>query len=403
MPCSPLRAAGLLLGCFLWLVGPLAAQEPPLTFERALSLAREQSPELQARQATVRSLEAREKGAGSFPNPLLHLSGVVGTQTESDQYISQPLDPFDIRGASADLARAERLVAQARLDVSGLELDREVGLLYVQALAEQRRVESHEQSLQLAGKVAEIARRRYDAGVSTILPMLRAEQERADQEQELLTAREHYDRSRASLRIRLALPTLPTLTGEAPPLPVARSTSDWLAMAEESHPEMLLARQSVAVPAAEADVANAGRLPTLDLEGYRQSPFSGPGGVRLVMEVPLFDYGSIRGKVAEADQRRLAAEAEVEAKRREVATRVEVAEISLKTAELRRQAWQESVARSDRLLELALRGFEGGVTPYLELLEAQRTVSRARLEAVGRDEAVQRSTIEFWYSLGGRR
>jgi Outer membrane efflux protein len=99
----------------------------------------------------------------------------------------------------------------------------------------------------------------------------------------------------------------------------------------------------------------------------------GDSGIGIGISLPLFDYGSRRHRIRQAEESARAQEARIAATRRQVRQEVEQALARLQAADavVRDQGGVLEGAR--RLLEASRTGFQAGATSVIAILEAQRT------------------------------
>jgi multidrug efflux system outer membrane protein len=179
----------------------------------------------------------------------------------------------------------------------------------------------------------------------------------------------------------------------------------------ERRPDVLAAEQGVVAAGKRIGVAVANRLPTLSLSGFiglqsRTVPdlfdpaalaWDTAGGLL----APIFQGGRLK---AEEQAARARLEQSVAAYRRAVEVALaEVADASAAVTKLRdvRAARQIQVTATTAASELALARYQGGVSSYLEVLDAQRQQFDAQLSLANavRDELT--SAVQLYRALGG--
>jgi cobalt-zinc-cadmium efflux system outer membrane protein len=160
------------------LLAATAAAAAPLRLDRdaALELARAQAPAILAARAEVSVAEGEAMAARAWRhNPELELEagprrGGQGTTIDRFLRLTQPLDlGFNGRGARIDAAAAAvRAAAQDRL-ATGIDLLAEVARAHLLALHAQERAAIAEEILELATRLQDVARRRFEAGEVGVL------------------------------------------------------------------------------------------------------------------------------------------------------------------------------------------------------------------------------------------
>jgi len=176
-------------------------------------------------------------------------------------------------------------------------------------------------------------------------------------------------------------------------------------------PDLLAAEQGIVAAGARVGVAVANRIPTLTLTGYvgleaRNVPdMFTPGAVfwnaLAGLFVPIFE-GNRLSSLEEVSRARLDQSMAAYKKAVEVALR-EVADASAGVTKLKDvRAYRETqVTATTQATKLAFLRYQGGVSSYLEVLDAQRQQfdSQLNLATTVRDQVV--SVVQLYRALGG--
>jgi multidrug efflux system outer membrane protein len=176
-------------------------------------------------------------------------------------------------------------------------------------------------------------------------------------------------------------------------------------------PDVLAAEQGIIAAGKRVGVARADRLPTLSLTGFigldaRKVPdvFTPEALVwnaGAALFAPIFQGGRL-ASLEEAARARLDQSIAVYRKAVEVALR-EVADASAGVVKLRdaRAARQTQVTATTAAAQLAMGRYQGGVSSYLEVLDAQRQLfdSQLNLATTVRDQLT--SVVQLYRALGG--
>ncbi|HUL57789.1 MAG TPA: efflux transporter outer membrane subunit [Anaeromyxobacteraceae bacterium] len=179
----------------------------------------------------------------------------------------------------------------------------------------------------------------------------------------------------------------------------------------ERRPDVLAAEQGVVAAGKRVGVAVANRLPTLSLTGiigldartvpdvFTPGAFAWNAGAGLL--APIFQGGRLKSE-EEAARARLDQSIAAYRKAVEAALR-DVADASAGVIKLRdvRAALQMQVKATTAAARLALARYQGGVSSYLEVLDAQRQLfdSQLNLTNAQRDELT--SVVQLYRALGG--
>ncbi len=256
-------------------------------------------------------------------------------------------------------------------------------------------------------------RARARGGVASELELAQAEGSRAD----IATQLKDLERQRALIEHQLAtftgrldlalaggdLRTLPT-----PALPPANLPSTLL----ERRPDIQQAEQQLVSANAQIGVAKAAMFPTISLTGFAggesatlssllNNGGSGIWSIGFGLSLPIFDSGRYRAltDAAIARQRQAVAiyQKTVETGFREVADALVTVRLTASSEE----DYQASVDAARKALRLSRKRYEAGYSPFLEVLDAQRTANVTELAALRNRQALLSATVELMKSLGG--
>lgn len=288
-------------------------------------------------------------------------------------------------------------VAQAYFDLRAADLQIEVA----RRTAESRR------------EYVEIARQRFEGGVTGEIDYRQAQSE--------------YERTRGVVvdleeQIKLTENALSLLLGRAPgevPRGDSISVQPLAPMVPEGLPSSLLdrrpdlraAEQQLAAATADIGVAKAALFPQISLTGFlglgsrdlgnfaNSSAVLWNAAASLVQ--PIFQGGRNKANVAAAESRMRQQLISYEATVLNAFREVDDALTQYRLAGDRRASADSQVVYNRIVLQLAEARYEGGVTQYLEVLDAQRNLLNTELDAV---EAVRRqlaALVAVYRSLGG--
>lgn len=387
------RSVGL-IGCLSALVGTAVAQDdvPPLSLSEAESLAVEASPAVAAALAEVAAADARATADGSLPAAELTVQPLWSDERRLDveAELSQVLFAPGL-GAAGRAARLARLEARLALDEVRLTIAAEARAAWLELAAARLRLAAAEENVAVVAALRDAAAAARDVGERPGVDVLRAELELAEAEDAVAAAR--LAAAEAEVRLNLLLGREPTASVVIEPtLAVLPPTVGDDALA--ARPALQAAE--VAIEAARATVSSvrARRLPTVEAGAFREDQ---EHGVRVSLNLPLFDYGRNRGESREAEAAVARAEAELARLRRELQSEAARAELAVAGELARRATYRaEVLARAERLVELARVGYETGAMSLLDVLDARRRLAAARAGVVDRDLGVALAVNDLW-------
>ncbi|WP_084455299.1 TolC family protein [Comamonas composti] len=388
-------------------VAELAHEAPPLTLERAMALAMESNPGLGAARQALAASEGALLQSGARPNPELAYSQ-EDTRRDARSSTLQWSQTIETGGKrEARMRMAERGLARARAELAEVQagLRADVISAFFGLLVAQERVQLAGQTLDIARSAREAAAKRVAAGKVAPLEETKARVAESGAQLELAQARseQRMARQRIQLLWGEVNPAFGAADGAVDALPAVPALADLQQRMQEA-PAVLQARESLEQSRAAADLERARRLPdpTLSL-GVKRARDNGQGQNQLVfgISVPLPILDSNRGNQIQALRLADKAEQDLQTARMQLQTRLFEAREQLQTS--REQAVQlksEVLPSAEMAYGLATKGFALGKFSYLEVLDAQRTLSAARGQYLDQLQATHRAAADIHRLLG---
>ena len=400
--------------------------------DKLIAQSREQSTDIRLAAARVQEAEgiAREAGAARLPE-------VTGAANATRSRVSErtlppspagvPLERSNYQlGASTSfeldfwgrLARASE-AAQANLlssvysrDTVLLTLAGATAQAYFGLRSLDAQIEVLDATLRVRKESLDIAKSRANAGLASELDVHQAQgalSEALVQRREAARARSVLERQIGQLvgQLDLKVARADLFALPVPPSPPPGLPSTLL----ERRPDIRAAEEGMVAANAQIGVARAALFPTLSLTGslgtqsaeFSNLLSSGAGiwSLGFGLALPIFDAGRREARVDQAKARREQALAgyqrSIETGFREVADALVSVEASGGTeTEL---ATRLTAARS--ALELSNERYKSGYSPYLEVLDAQRTANEAELAYVRNRQARLAFSVDLMRALGG--
>ena len=330
---------------------------------------------------------------------------------------SYEIDFWGRLSRTTEASRANLLANQLSRDVVDITLAGGIAQAYFALRSLDAQVAVLDSSIQARRDSLEIAKARLQAGLAPELDVYQAQSALSD----ALVQRRDTARSRALVEHQLAQLTgrldlkLPAekLAGDVfalpiVPLPPAGLPSSLL----DRRPDIRQAEEGLVAANAQIGVARAAMFPTISLTasaGVQSAQFAnlvaGPGAsiwsVGVALAGPLIDEGRREARVDQARARREQALAgyqkAVETGFREVSDAlVNVQQTGDSEAELKARL---DAARN--ALDLSTLRYQAGYSPYLEVLDAQRTANDAELAFVRNRQSRLSFSVDLIKALGG--
>ena len=314
---------------------------------------------------------------------------------------------------SVESVRAQLLATRYAKDVVALTLQGLTAQAYFALRSLDAQVIVTRETMLTREDALAYVRSRAKGGVASELEVAQAEGARAD----IATQLKDLELQRALIEHQLA-----TLTGRLdlvvavgdlrtlpmPPLPPSGLPSALL----ERRPDIQQAEQQLVSANAQIGVAKAAMFPTISLTGFAggesatlstllSNRDSGIWSIGFGLNLPIFDAGRYRAltdaAVARQHQAVASYQKAVETGFREVADAL----ASVRQTASAEGDYQASVDAARRALRLSRLRYEAGYSPFLEVLDAQRTANASELAALRNRQSLLSATVDLMKALGG--
>lgn len=369
---------------------PRAAVEPTgsLTLRQALALAMLHSPDLAGASWEVRMAEARAIQASLPPNPEIgfDLSSIGGPRTvETVLSLGQVIFLSDKLERQKQVARLDRDMSGWEWEARRIRLYSETTKAFVTLVAAQELLKLTQDIVDTSQKLLAAVGERVRSGKASPLEEMKAKVE-------LSTVRADLEESRQaalSARQRLAATwggTNPTFTHAeglletSGPMPTAGQVFGLV----EQNPDV--ARWTTEMQRRQAVVRLEGRKAIPDLTvgaGFKREKVAGEGvakGFALGATVPIPIFDRNQGGIKESQYNLAKGHEEQRATRARVLTEIADAYQSMASAHARSTILgRQVVPEAQKAFDAASAGYGEGKFPYLDVLDAQRTVFDARV------------------------
>ena len=400
--------------------------------DELVASARSRNADIRLAAARVQEAEALVREAGAARYPEVTAGASAGRSRVSTRVIPAPqasvplersqyqlsastsfeLDFWGRLSRAAEAAQANLLASRYSQEVVALSLAGATAQAYFTARSLEAQLEVLDRAIEVRKESLSIARTRTDAGLASALDVYQAQGALADalaQRREAARQRALTERALAQLTGRLDLKILHGKLFDLPlpPAPPPGLPSALLAR----RPDIRSAEASMIAANAQIGVARAALFPTISLTAslgaqsaeLSQLLSSGAGiwSIGLAAAAPLFDAGRREARVEQAEARRAQALAgyqrSIETAFREVADAL----VSVEQSAGAEAALAARLEAARSALELSNERYRAGYSPFLEVLDAQRTANDAELAFVRNRQARLGFSVDLMRSLGG--
>ena len=382
-------------------------------------------------QAVARIEEAdaqlREVNAALFPEIDL---GAVAARSRSSGAVTTPVPirlTNDFRLALSTSfeidfwGRLRRLVESARAQALATHYAKDVVTLSLAGLTTQAyfslrsldaQIAATRETLKTRDDYYGIVQRRSAAGLASDLDVNQALGVRAEasaQLKELVRQRALAEHLLATLTGDLTLKIAPGDLAQLPVAPVPPPGMPSLLI--ERRPDIRLAEQNLIAANAQIGVAKAALLPKISLTGLLGgesqdlASLVNVGGriwtIGMALSLPIFTAGRLNAEVEATTAREKEAVATYQKSIQTGFREVADALTNIEQTTAMQTDLQTSVDAATNALRLATRRYEVGYAPYLDILDAQRTLNVAQLALIRNRQSLLSSSVDLMKALGG--
>ncbi len=386
-------------GFSVFLPSPGVAQDR--TARDLIDLIVREGPQARAIHAEADVVRHEQLARLAYPNPEVTYSREGAGFAEFLQ-VGQALPVFGVRAALARAGVAASAAAEAERDARLWLLRSDAAAAVARLNAEQARLDAAEAHAREIEQLIDVLRIREREGEGSRFDRLRAEQELQDARQLVTSAAVVLAEARATVAVMLPADVAVTRVTDALYSPQPTTPQETLvARARSARAELRALERSADRAALEVDAARRARLPAPMLFGGVKRADTDAGRDRggvfgLTVSVPLFDAGG-------RDAARWAAErAHIEAARAALEQRIRLEIVRASDALALREAAVvgDREGAADELRQIADVAYREGAMSILALLDAARTVSRARIRSIEMRLDARRAQIALERAVG---
>jgi len=342
--------------------------------------------------------------------PGLAIPASIGPFSYFDARVSVSQSLFDwksinaTRAAGQSLKSAEYSFKDAR-DLVVLA----VGYTYLQAIADEARIETAEAQVKTAQALFDQANDQVNAGTSPQIDGLRAKVELQTRQQQLIQAKNNFAIQKLTVArvIGLAPGQEFEFTDKSPYQPFEIITVDEaLKRAYASRFDYLAAQTDVRAAEFSRKAAIAGYLPSLSFNADYGSGGSHPStatqvsDVRGTLSIPIFTGGSVHGDVLQADAKLEQSRERLDNLRAQIDADVRTALLNLQSSADLVNVARSNIDLAEQTLAQSRDRFSAGVTDTVEVVQSQEAVASAHEQYISSLYSYNFAKISLARALG---
>ena len=381
-----------------------AATPDPLTLAQAVSAALATNPAAQAAQQQLAQVQARLGQAQAQKRFQITFNSTV---SGSNADVIQPPPGHETFGTvqntltvplplgrrpSLAIIQAERQLAAAQFQYQAARsgLAGQVAGAYYDLLRRQALRTAAQEALTLAQRGLSDTQKRYGAGDAAQLDVLQAQVPVASAQASLTQAATAVAVSQQTANDLLGRPldapvTLTDITGPPPTFPGTQEQARALAL--QRSPDVQAADATLQAEEAALEAARLYREPTFSLQAIDtrssdQTSFSREDTLQAQVSLPLSDGGLGQAQTREAQAALAQARAQAQSARRAVLVAVSTAYLNAQGSRAQVTASQAARDIAQITYEKTVRGYQNGLFPFINVLNAQNALAQARIAYV---------------------
>ncbi|MFZ0687196.1 MAG: TolC family protein [Terriglobales bacterium] len=317
---------------------------------------------------------------------------------------------FDWKSINATRAASENLKSAAYTFKDARDLVvLSVGYTYLQAIADEVRIETAEAQVKTAQAIYDQAADQVNAGTSPDIDGLRAKVELQTRQQQLIQAKNNFAIQKLTVArvIGLAPGQEFELVDKVPYQPFDVITVDEaLKRAYTSRSDYQAAMTDVRAAEYSRKAAAAGYLPSLSvnadygLGGAHPSTATSVADARGTLSIPVFQGGSVHGDVLQADAKLQQSRERLENLRAQVDSDVRAALLNLQSSAEQVNVALSNIDLAEQTLVQSRDRFSAGVTDTVEVVQSQEAVASAHEQYISSLYNYNFSKISLIRALG---
>lgn len=364
-----------------------------LTLDAAVDKALAQSPRLKGYESAIKAALGEERQASAFQNPEVSLSKENIRSGNAYRAISPPQNTvgvsqtLDIGGkisAREDIATKGVEIATLDRQAAKLDLIRDVTIAYAEAIAAEENFRLAAEQKSLAEDVLKSVSMRVGAAAAPLIQESRAEVERSAALIALNQAKREKEITRKKLAALMGDTALQATLDTKGFYAITKPTLSSLDEKLKSNPDLIKLESSLQQSKARVDLERANAIPNPTLNaGVVRLPSANSHALVVGLSLPIPVLNANRGNIEKARHELTRTELENRQSVLNLATDLTQAREWMDNAYLQARTLKTEVLPSaEKAFSLAREGYGLGRFPYLEVLDAQRSLFAVRQQQV---------------------
>ena len=325
--------------------------------------------------------------------------------------IIQGIDIFHLVPAAQDVERITRDFYVTDLNRVQNETALSVKDQYFNVLRDQEQVSVYQQQVTADQESVRVTQAQVTAGAVAQFDLLTAQTTLSNAQQQLSSARDTLALAQVNLNNLLGIDADTPIALQVPALPPLTQTFDKTALTQTAYaqrPEVIQASNNIVIAQRLVKLAGASLLPSLSLvgsgnyNGYVNSGSHDNVSLSAVLGIPLYDGGTTRAKIKEAQSDLRSQQVTQSQLRENVAVEVRQALANINDAQTRASSAGLGAQQAAEAYRLANVRYQNGIGTILDVVNAQAQLAQARSNLLNAQYDYQTSLAQLTRAVGGR-
>jgi len=374
------------------------AEENPMSIGEAIGLMLDNNLTLQSLRQDIGKAEAFRLQADGTATPEVGVRAstnerVTRGTSAGDNEASLTLEQTIYSGGRNQATRRQSAPLRSIADLALIDAQNQAaGELFARfynVLLQERRIGTERSAIATSEMHLKEVTSMSELGLSNRLEVIRASQQLATNKASLVSAEGLYDSAVISLMNYMAIPPdeRRPVAGDLGTLSVEGDRETSLTAAMENRADLGMLENQIEYQKYQIEIERSGSRPKVTLGGSasfidkdRAGAFDDTWRAELALTVPILDRNTTKGNVMRAEATAAQDKIALEQKRLDIKSGVETAWTELETATEHLESAATALELAEETLRLAEVGYKEGVTPQLDLLSAQTSLTESRLE-----------------------
>ncbi len=352
-------------------------------------------------------------GTGALPGNGSLNNGVGGHNNNYSARVSvtQGIDLFKLVPAAQDVERLTRDFYATDLDRVQNETALSVKDQFFNVLRDQEQVRVDQQQVAADQESVRVTQARVTAGAAAEFDLLTAQTTLSNAQQVLSSAQNTLNLAVVNLNNLLGINADTPIALQVPALPPLNQTFDKTQLTQTAfarRPELFQANNNVLIAQRLVKLASVGLLPSLSLvgsgnyNGYVTFGSHSTVSLSAVLGIPLYDGGTTRAKVKEAQSDLRSQEVTRGQLQQNVTVEVRQALSNIADAQTRAASAGLGAQQAAEAYRLSNVRYQNGIGTILDVVNAQAQLAQARSNLLNAQFDYQTSLAQLTRAIGGR-